>query len=265
MSRGNREITQGILKHSMRDNYSEHGVEEYYRKVGATYRNPHFPGVKTVLWLWFNRLWAMEGERIGRSKFNVFDMACGSGEATLSFIEWWQAGQKAYDALQSPAAGTSNLSRIQRKPVQLEPPPLSSELKRPSLFAADPFTAEALHARTGMHNCSNLSFRDVAEGMLPASSLSSVQAVIPGESSLTTLEMTICSFALHLVESQSELFSLLWELSTKCRWLIVVAPHKKPEIKEGWGWMKWNVDSWNETQVNDTKGEMLRDRCVQHE
>lgn len=28
MSRGNREATQGILKHSMRDNYSEHGVEE---------------------------------------------------------------------------------------------------------------------------------------------------------------------------------------------------------------------------------------------
>ena len=28
MSRGDREITQGILKHSMRDNYSEHGVEE---------------------------------------------------------------------------------------------------------------------------------------------------------------------------------------------------------------------------------------------
>lgn len=29
---------------------------------------------------------------------------------------------------------------------------------------------------------------------------------------VVTLEMTICSFALHLVESQSELFSLLWEL-----------------------------------------------------
>ena len=97
----------------MRDNYSEHGVEEvrkhdfsllrifeivqYYKKVGRTYRNPHFPGIRTVLWLWFNRygihivlccrstqchasltrLLANEGERIGRSEFNVFDMACG--------------------------------------------------------------------------------------------------------------------------------------------------------------------------------------------
>jgi hypothetical protein len=44
------------------------------------------------------------------------------------------------------------------------------------------------------------------------------------------MEMVVCSFALHLVESSSELFSLLWELSTKSRWLIVIAPHKKPEV-----------------------------------
>jgi hypothetical protein len=61
--------------------------------------------------------------------------------------------------------------------------------------------------------------------------------------------MTVCSFALHLIESPSELFALLWELrcvahiistciqirrltntSTKCRWLVVLAPHKKPEV-----------------------------------
>lgn len=45
------------------------------------------------------------------------------------------------------------------------------------------------------------------------------------------IEMVICSFALHLIESPSELFSLLWELSTKCRWLVVLAPHKKPEVR----------------------------------
>lgn len=42
--------------------------------------------------------------------------------------------------------------------------------------------------------------------------------------------MVVCSFALHLVESPSELFSLLWELSTKARWLVILAPHKKPEV-----------------------------------
>lgn len=43
--------------------------------------------------------------------------------------------------------------------------------------------------------------------------------------------MVICSFALHLIESPSELFALLWELSTKSRWLIILAPHKKPEVR----------------------------------
>ncbi|GJF00391.1 hypothetical protein PsYK624_166780 [Phanerochaete sordida] len=263
MSRGDREITQGMLKHSMRDNYSEHGVEEYYRKVGLTYRNPHFPGVKTVLWLWFNKLWSMEGERIDQTDFNIFDMACGSGEATLSLIEWWQAGRKAFDVSQSPAAAASAPLRGQARAAQLEPPNLSPQSKRPSIYAADPFTAEAFHARTGLHNCSELSFKDVAEGLLPPAPLTSAEALLKStaaEPSSIALEMTICSFALHLIESQSELFSLLWELSTKCRWLIVVAPHKKPEIKEGWGWVKWDVESWAETQMSDVRGEILRDR-----
>ena len=28
---------------------------QYYKRVGATYRNPHFPGVKSCLFLWMNR------------------------------------------------------------------------------------------------------------------------------------------------------------------------------------------------------------------
>jgi hypothetical protein len=44
------------------------------------------------------------------------------------------------------------------------------------------------------------------------------------------IEMIVCSFALHLVKTPSELFTLLWELSTKARWFILLAPHKKPEV-----------------------------------
>jgi len=63
--------------------------------------------------------------------------------------------------------------------------------------------------------------------------------------------MVICSFALHLVESPSELFALLQELSTKALWLVVLAPHKKPEIKEGWGWVKWDSESWSECRMHE--------------
>jgi len=58
-------------------------------------------------------------------------------------------------------------------------------------------------------------------------------------------DLIICSFALHLLTEASELFALLYELSTKCRWLAVIAPHKKPEIKDGWGWERWDLKNWN--------------------
>ena len=34
------------------------------------------------------------------------------------------------------------------------------------------------------------------------------------------------------------------------------------QIKEGWGWVKWDVESWAETIMSDTKGEILQDRFV---
>jgi hypothetical protein len=63
------------------------------------------------------------------------------------------------------------------------------------------------------------------------------------------------------------MFPLCWELSTRARWLVVIAPHKKPEvcrvslimvarargasrsfadvqIKDGWGWARWDLREW---------------------
>ena len=44
------------------------------------------------------------------------------------------------------------------------------------------------------------------------------------------LDMIICSFALHLLEDSSQLWALLSELSWKATWLIILEPHKKPEV-----------------------------------
>jgi len=46
----------------------------------------------------------------------------------------------------------------------------------------------------------------------------------------STIDMTICSFALHLLENLSRLWALLSELSWKVTWLIVPEPHTKPEV-----------------------------------
>lgn len=121
----------------------------------------------------------------------------------------------------------------------------------------DKFTAEAFKARTSL-NCHALSFEDIANGSLNALLLgetpdlqgqaSNDHPQPEDEEARKVVEMTICSFALHLIESPSELFALLWELRLVCcsvrgidisdmqcslrtRWLIVLAPHKKPEVR----------------------------------
>ncbi|KAK7056640.1 hypothetical protein VNI00_002357 [Paramarasmius palmivorus] len=183
-------------------------------------------------------------------------------------------GRRLYELSQVETQATSIESpgafpRHKRR-TQLEAPALGPQFSTPKVIAADPYTSAAFVERTGLP-CSSSSFREIAEGTLPED----VSYIFPsnrdGQELITesdglsvgltpVIEMTVCSFALHLVESSSELFSLLWELSTKSRWLIVLAPHKKPEIKEGWGWTKWNMDTWAATSMSDQTGEILHER-----
>ncbi|KAI0356423.1 hypothetical protein OH77DRAFT_1423356 [Trametes cingulata] len=280
MSRGNREAATGILKGSMRDNYTEHGVDEYYKKVGASYRNPHFPGVKNCLFLWLNRWWRMRQPHIEDKKFLVFDMACGCGEATVAVLEWWKAGRDAHKARRREDDDDSDSDRRARPNSHAKariPPRIAPDMPVPCILAADPYTAQAFHTRTSLY-CHPLSFKDIAEGKLPEiaskpigapksnnssqtpSPESSLRGHSPPKVDTPIIEMVICSFALHLIEKPSELFALLWELSTKARWLVILAPHKRPEIKDGWGWCKWDVESWSECRMTDPVGELLEDR-----
>ncbi|KAG6372858.1 hypothetical protein JVT61DRAFT_7292 [Boletus reticuloceps] len=108
------------------------------------------------------------------------------------------------------------------------------------------YTQVAYTERTTLP-CAPLTFREISEGLLPPSRANDVQ------SSIDRIDIVVCSFALHLIESSSELFALLRELSTKAVWLVVLAPHKKPEIKEGWGWVKWDSETWCECGMHDRK------------
>ncbi|KAG5648376.1 hypothetical protein DXG03_004949 [Asterophora parasitica] len=248
-SRGDRVVASGNISHSMRENYQQ-GVSEYYMKVGSIYRNPHFPGVRRCLFQWLNRWWQMESS-ILHTQTVMFDMAC----------EWWALGRKFYESSKGKGTDKSPAPLSQRNPQKnalITPPPIGPEAPQPTIVATDPFTSAAYFDRTSLP-CSALSFRDIAEGFLPA----------PGSTESTadathypTIDLIICSFALHLVESPSELFSLLWELSSNARWLVIVAPHKKPEIKDGWGWTKWDVYNWEPCSMTDNLPEILHDRYV---
>ncbi|KAF9485874.1 hypothetical protein BDN70DRAFT_823189 [Pholiota conissans] len=274
MSRGDRVTVSGNLSTSMRDNYGEHGVVEYYKKVGSSYRNPHYPGIRSSLFTWFNRWWDNEKETISRitpEQIMLFDMACASGEATLAFFDWCNSGKKMFQESSKAQGGDRPpVARPHKKGVIISIP-LGPEFPKPQVAAADPFTAAAYQERTSYH-CSALSFEAIAEGAVPSTSVNIVDGSIcdvlqTGDAPEDTerpypylVEVVVCSFALHLVENPSALFALLWQLSLKARWLVILAPHKKPEIKDGWGWCKWDVDAWAECSMTSTVGELLYDR-----
>jgi SAM-dependent methyltransferase len=85
--------------------------------------------------------------------------------------------------------------------------------------ASDPYTAEAFHARTGS-SAEGWSFRDIATGAFEG----------------REWETVICSYALHLCEP-TWLAAVCLQLSLVASNLIIITPHKRPEISDANGWI----------------------------
>jgi SAM-dependent methyltransferase len=83
----------------------------------------------------------------------------------------------------------------------------------------DPFTSAAYEERVGQ-TAEPVRFEDIAAGALAGRSWTTI----------------VCSFALHLVEI-SRLPGLCRALAELSDTLVVVTPHKRPAIREGWGWL----------------------------
>jgi hypothetical protein len=82
----------------------------------------------------------------------------------------------------------------------------------------DPFTFKAYQERTGQ-TAGRETFEQIAEGALADRSYS----------------LIVCSFALHLVEP-SRLPKLTHQLAEIGGRLLILTPHKRPEIRSAWGW-----------------------------
>lgn len=82
----------------------------------------------------------------------------------------------------------------------------------------DPFTSEAFLNRTGQP-AEAVSFEQVAAGALAERRYS----------------LIVCSFAMHLV-AESWLPTLLFQLGEISDCLLILTPHKRPELKTEWGW-----------------------------
>ena len=86
------------------------------------------------------------------------------------------------------------------------------------IVGADPYTSEAYLDRTGQQALAH-SFEQIAQGALAAERFS----------------LIVCSYALHLVEP-SRLPALLAQLAICSPALLILSPHKRPEIRDAWGW-----------------------------
>lgn len=102
-----------------------------------------------------------------------------------------------------------------------------------SITACDPYTGAAYAQRCG-HTALAMSFVDVANGALAGRSFSGV----------------VCSYALHLCED-SWLPRVCWALRDITSSLVVITPHKRPEIRPSFGWdlAKEHRDAVQRTRV----------------
>jgi SAM-dependent methyltransferase len=92
------------------------------------------------------------------------------------------------------------------------------ELGAIEIDGIDPFTSEAYRVRTGKA-AENLSFEQIAAGALAG----------------RVYSLIVCSFAMHLLE-ESWLPALLAQLGMLSDRLLILTPHKRPELVAGWGW-----------------------------
>jgi SAM-dependent methyltransferase len=84
--------------------------------------------------------------------------------------------------------------------------------------AMDPYLSKEYKKETGK-DCFEVSFEDIMKGHYKGHSYS----------------LVICSYALHLLDT-NKLAPFLFRLGDITDDLIVISPHKRPHIKDTWGW-----------------------------
>src|SRR4051794_34694185 len=92
--------------------------------------------------------------------------------------------------------------------------------------ACDPYLFALYERRVG-RSCERFSFEDVGAGALAG----------------RQYRLIVCSFALHLVDL-SRLPMVCMQLALIAPALLVLTPHKRPEIREQWGWRPADEFIW---------------------
>ncbi|PNW73285.1 hypothetical protein CHLRE_14g627455v5 [Chlamydomonas reinhardtii] len=181
--------------------------------------------------------------------------------------------------------GVGGTSGGKRSKQRAAPPPLLPYELR--LTACDPYTRDAYVARTG-RAAESWSFEDIADGCIDdylcygggcssgaaatagaaaagAGAGAAAAAAGAGSSSSgggggggsssgggggvgVAFDLVVCSFALHLCEA-SRLYGTLTALARSARWLLVLAPHKLPYVRQEYGWRLERLSRVERTHV----------------
>lgn len=181
---------------SIRGQYERHGAEAYYREHADDYVNPHEPEIGHVLGLAV-REWNLDLAR-------VYDLAAGTGEATLALRE----------------LGAGDVS------------------------GCDPYLFAQYERRVG-RPAERFSFADIAAGALAGRNYS----------------LIVCSFALHLAEP-SRLPAVCQQLSLIAPALLILTPHKRPEIRSQWGWEKRGELLWARVRCRLYRSSRIREQVT---
>ena len=91
-----------------------------------------------------------------------------------------------------------------------------------NIDAIDAYSCKYYKEETN-RKCESISFDDIINGALDGKHYTTI----------------ICSFALHLLET-SKLSIFLYKLTEISDQLLILSPHKRPEIREEWGWALQN-------------------------
>lgn len=99
-------------------------------------------------------------------------------------------------------------------------------VQKDQITACDPYTADAFAERTKAHRVTTpgllaepWSFADIANGALAEK----------------RFDLIVCAYALHLCE-QSWLPAVCMALAAASDRLVIITPHKRPELQAWWGW-----------------------------
>jgi len=199
---------------AIRNQYAELGVETYYEKFGSQYRNPHEYQLITALHKYFKQLKSAPcsidicNKSQGMEKY--LDLCCGSGEMTLGLCQYlmkycqWQEWYKHIQVTANdPYTYQAYINRILSKKEGTNT--RESDLVLQSIVKPNVF---------------KYTFVDIVEGCFKD----------------YHCDMILCSYALHLCTEKSLLQTLCWNLNLISSYLLIVTPHKRPEILSCWGW-----------------------------